>query len=168
MRPDLNKVPSYFHNYINQVEENSLDQAFRKQGSSMIRFFESIPESKVDYRYAEGKWSIREMLQHIVDAERVFSYRALCFARKDSTPLPGFDENIYAENSKAEKRDWNELIDELRVVRHGTELLFDSFDEEQLAAEGNASGKQNYVLGIGFIIVGHVTHHVKILKERYL
>ena len=155
MRPDLNKVPSYFHNYINQVEENSLDQAFRKQGSSMIRFFESIPESKVDYRYAEGKWSIREMLQHIVDAERVFSYRALCFARKDSTPLPGFDENIYAENSKAEKRDWNELIDELRVVRHGTELLFDSFDEEQLAAEGNASGKQNYVLGIGFIIVGH-------------
>jgi len=168
MRPDLNKVPSYFHNYINQVEENSLDQAFRKQGSSMIRFFESIPESKVDYRYAEGKWSIREMLQHIVDAERVFSYRALCFARKDSTPLPGFDENIYAENSKAEKRDWNELIDELRVVRHGTELLFDSFDEEQLAAEGNASGKQNYVLGIGFIIVGHVTRHMKILKERYL
>jgi uncharacterized damage-inducible protein DinB len=168
MRPDLNKVPSYFHNYINQVEENSLDQAFRKQGSSMIRFFESIPENKVDYRYAEGKWSIKEMLQHIVDAERIFSYRALCFARKDSTALPSFDENIYAENSKAEKRDWNELIDELRVVRHGTELLFDSFDEEQLAAEGNASGKQNYVLGIGFIIVGHVTHHMKVIRERYL
>jgi uncharacterized damage-inducible protein DinB len=168
MRPDLNRVPSYFHNYINQVEEKSLDDAFRKQGSSMIRFFEGIPETKVDHRYAEGKWTIKEMLQHIVDAERIFCYRALCFARKDATPLPAFDENLYADNSKAEKRDWNELVDELRVVRHGTELLFDSFDEEQLEAEGNASEKTNYVRGIGFIIVGHVTHHIKIIKERYL
>ena len=168
MRPDLNRVPEYFHNYINQVEEGSLDQAFRKQGSSMIRFFEGIPENKIDYRYAEGKWTIREMLQHIVDAERVFGYRALCFARKDSTPLPSFDENVYADNSKADKRDWNELVDELRVVRHGTELLFDSFDEDQLESEGTASGKHNYVRGIGFIIVGHVNHHIKIIKERYL
>jgi len=168
MRPDLNRVPEYFHNYINQVEESSLDLAFRKQGSSMIRFFEGIPEEKIDHRYAEGKWTIKEMLQHIIDAERVFSYRALCFARKDSTPLPSFDENAYAFNSKADKRDWNEMIDELRAVRHGTELLFDSFYEEQMESEGTASGKQNYVRGIGFIIVGHVTHHIKIIKERYL
>jgi glycerophosphoryl diester phosphodiesterase len=108
------------------------------------------------------------VLQHIIDAERVFAYRALCFARKDTTPLPGFDENIFADHSKAEQRKWKELVKEFRAVRESTELLFSSFDEDQLEAAGMASGKSVYVMGIGFIIAGHTNHHMKVIKERYL
>ena len=96
MRPDLFRVGDWYHNYINQVPEDDLIIAFDKQGAALVRFLGTIPSDKYDYRYAEGKWTIKEVLQHIIDAERVFSYRALRFARKDSTPLPGFDENLFA------------------------------------------------------------------------
>jgi hypothetical protein len=108
------------------------------------------------------------MLQHLIDAERIFAYRALRFARKDATPLPGFDENEYADNSKASKRDWDELLEEFKSLRRSTEIMFGSFDKNQLDAPGIASGKPVYVLGIGFILVGHINHHLKVLKERYL
>ncbi len=88
-RPDLTRVPEFYHNYINQVSENDLMEAFQKESPAFIQFFENIPPSKYDYRYAEGKWTIKEVLQHIIDAERVFSYRALCFARKDQHSLAG-------------------------------------------------------------------------------
>jgi hypothetical protein len=167
-RPDLTRVPDYFHNYIGQVSENDLLTAFTNQGPAFTAFLESIPTDKRTYRYGPGKWSIQEVLQHIIDAERVFAYRALCFARKDSTPLPSFDENIYADNSKADKRDWSDLVEEFKTVRRGTEILFRSFDKEQLETAGIASGKSNYVLGIGYILAGHVNHHMRIIKERYL
>src|SRR6476660_1020172 len=100
-RPDLTRVPDHFHKYINQVEEDDLVKAFKKQTRSFLKFLDEIPKNKRGYRYAEDKWTIKEVLQHIIDAERIFAYRALCFARKDATPLPGFDENSYAANSKA-------------------------------------------------------------------
>ena len=167
-RPDLSRVPEFYHGYIGQVPENDLMEAFKKGTSSFIQFFETIPSSKYDYRYAEGKWTIKEVLQHIIDAERVFNYRALCFARKDPTPLPGFDENIFAANAKAEKRNWNDLLEEFKTVRKSSEQLFGSFDEEQLDASGIANDHSNYVLGFGYIIVGHSLHHMKVIKERYL
>lgn len=167
-RPDLNRVPEFYHNYINQVKENELMEAFKNQTSVFTKFLHDIPAGKRDYRYAEGKWTIREILQHIIDAERIFSYRGLCFARKDSTPLPGFDENTYTDNAKADKRDWEELVEEFKTVRRGTELLFGSFDNEQLETAGTASGKPNYVSAIGFIIAGHATHHLNVIRERYL
>jgi uncharacterized damage-inducible protein DinB len=168
MRPDLSRVAIAFHNYINQVTEDDLMEAFEKHSASFIRFLETIPVEKHDYKYADGKWSIREVLQHIIDAERVFAYRALRFARKDATPLPGFDENLFAAAAKAGKRSWDKLVEEFKVVRRSSELLFQSFDEEQLQANGISSDKPNYVLALGFTIVGHAAHHQKITKERYL
>ena len=167
-RPDLARVPDYYHNYINQAEGDDLMDVFKKQTRSFEKFLEEIPKSKRKYRYAEDKWTIKEVLQHIIDAERVFAYRALCFARKDITPLPSFDENNYAANSKADQRKWKDIVNEFRSVRQSTEDLFCSFDDEQLETSGTASGKSNYVMGIGFIITGHANHHIKVIKEKYL
>jgi uncharacterized damage-inducible protein DinB len=167
-RPNLSRIPEWFHRYVNQVPENDLMEAMKKQTPSFIKFFEDIPADKRDYRYAEGKWTIKEMLQHIIDAERVFAYRGLCIARKDASPLPGFDENDYADNAKADKRDWNEMMEEFKAVRRSSEILFGSFDDEQLENTGTANNNPIYVLAIGYVLVGHVNHHVSILKERYL
>ena len=168
MRPDLTRVPEFYHNYIKQVPENDLMTAFKNQTGVFIDFLKTIPSEKIDYAYAEGKWTIREMLQHIIDAERVFCYRALRFARKDPTPLHGFDENLFAENSKADKRDWNDLIEEFKAVRKATEWLYGSFDEKQLEASGTSNNSSNYVLAFGFISVGHSLHHKNVITERYL
>ena len=167
-RPNLSRIPEWFHNYVNQVPENDLMEAMIKQTPTFINFFENIPIAKRDYRHAEGKWTIKEMLQHIVDAERVFAYRGLCIARKDTTPLPGFDENNYANNAKVNKRNWDEMMEEFKAVRRSSEILFGSFDEEQLDTNGTANNNPIYVLAIGFVLVGHVNHHISILKERYL
>lgn len=168
MRPDLSRVGNFYHNYINLVKEDELAEAFEKESASFIRFLDTIPAEKYDYRYAEDKWTIKEVLQHIIDAERIFSYRALRFARKDKTPLPGFDENSFAAASKAEARNWDKLVEEFKVVRRSSELLFHSFDEEQLQSDGISSNAPNYVSALGFILIGHTMHHQKILKERYL
>ena len=167
-RPDLNRVPEFYHNYISQVPEDELMTAFKNQAPLIFDFLNKIPADKIDFAYAEGKWTIREMLQHIIDAERIFSYRALRFARKDPTPLPGFDENLFAQTAKADKRKWNDLLEEFKAVRRSSEILFGSFDEEQLETTGTANNNSIYVLAIGYVLVGHVNHHVRILKERYL
>lgn len=167
-RPDLSRIPEYFHGYVRQVREDDLSEAFKTQFTEVLHFLENIAPERTGYRYAEGKWSVKEVLQHMIDAERVFAYRAMCMARKDITALPGFDENAYAENSNADIRDWKDLVEEFRVVRRSTELLFGSFNNGQLETSGTASGKSIYVLGIGFVIAGHVNHHITILKERYL
>lgn len=169
MRPDLKRVPEAFHNYINQVKEDDLLPAIKKNTKSMLSFFDRIPKKKREHRYAEGKWSIKELLLHLIDAERIFSYRALRFARKDATPLPGFDENIYVTNAKIDNRTWKDLIREFKAVRNSTELLFESFDEDQLEAGGvSTSGHSNYVRAFGFIVAGHCNHHRRVIKERYL
>lgn len=167
-RPDLTRVPDSYHNYINQAEGDDLMEALKNQTRSFEEFLNEIPKSKRNYRYAEDKWTIKELLQHVIDGERVFAYRALCFARKDATPLPGFEENSYAANSKADQRKWKDLVKEFEAVRRSTEILFDSFDDEQLETAGTANNKSNYVLAIGFIIAGHANHHIKVTKERYL
>ncbi len=167
-RPDLNYVPGYYHRYINQVKGSSLLDAMKKQTPLFIRFLNNIPPEKRNYRYAKGKWTIKEVLQHIIDTERVFAYRGLCFARKDKTPLPSFDENLYAGNARATKRDWSVLMEEFKAVRRSSELLFGSFNKEQLNSTGIASNNPFNVLAIGFILVGHVNHHVTVVRERYL
>jgi len=168
MRPDLTRVPEFYHNYIKQVPEDDLMIAFKNQTPVVHQFFHDMPGSKIDYAYAEGKWSIKEVLQHIIDAERIFSYRALRFARKDPTPLPGFDENLFAENAKAAKRNWSDLLEEFKVVRKATEWLYGSFDAEQLNATGTSNDSPIYVLAFGYISVGHAIHHMNVIKQRYL
>ena len=168
MRPELERVGTFYHNYINLVPENDLVEAFEMQSAALFRLLATVPPEKYDHRYAPGKWTLKELLQHIIDAERVFAYRALRFARKDPTPLPGFDENLFAANARAEIRTWDKLVEELKVVRRSSELLFQSFDDEQLQSNGISSNSPNYVLAIGYIIVGHAMHHLKIIRERYL
>lgn len=165
---DLSRVPEYYHRYINLAIHDDLQTAFEKHQTELVSFLKDIPKKKWNYRYAEGKWSIKEVVQHIIDAERVFAYRALCFARKDQTPLPSFDENIFAANSKADERSKKDLIKELKTVQESSAQMFNSFDEEQLEQPGVASGKPTYVKGIAYIVLGHVLHHKKILEERYL
>ncbi len=166
--PDLSRVPEFYHGYINLVPDEDIYKAFQNNSIECIRFFESIPAEKVNDKYAEGKWTIKEVLQHIIDAERIFSYRALCFARKETQSLPGFDENEYARNAKTENRKWDEVLEEFKIVRKSSEMLFNSFDETQLNESGISNKHAIYVLGIGYIILGHVLHHIKVIKERYL
>jgi len=167
-RPDLSNVPAYYHRYIKEAEGNDVIVVMKKQTPALLRFLRSIPPAKRNYRYAKGKWTIKELLQHMIDSERVFAYRALCFARKDKTPLPSFDENLYGDTAKAAKRDWKDMIEELKAVRRSTELLFGSFDKIQMNESGTANSNSFSVLAIGYILAGHMNHHVRVIKERYL
>ena len=127
----------------------------------------AIPAEKVNYAYAEDKWTIKQMLQHVIDTERIFAYRALSIARKEPAALLGFDENEYAKNGTGDNRNWKDMLTEWRVVRQSTNLLFASFTEEQIKAMGTASGQPISVNALGFIIFGHALHHLHILNERY-
>lgn len=161
-------VPASFKGYINAITENNLEEALRKNTRRFRKLLKNIPKKKINYAYAEGKWTIKEMLQHIVDAERVFVFRALHFARKDPTLLPGFDENVWAITAKAPKRSWSDLTDEFTALRTSTELFFSSLDEDQLMAGGTANNNPMSVAGLGFVCAGHVAHHMHVIKERYL
>ena len=120
------------------------------------------------YSYAEGKWTIKELVQHIIDAERVLSYRALRFSRNDTTNLSGFDEDWYVANSNGNERNFKDMLQEFIHVRNSTILLFKSFKPEMLLINGTASNSDMSVRALGFIIAGHQTHHLKIIKEKYL
>lgn len=160
--------PAHFYDYIKLVENEDLDSILKNQIEVSKQFFNSIPEEKIDYRYAEGKWTIKEVLQHIIDTERVFTYRALAFARKEISVLPNMDENSYAANSNADSRNWKDLIDELATVRNSTIHLYSSFSESQLELSGRTVNYEMSVRPLGYIIAGHLAHHVNILEERYL
>ncbi|MET0464930.1 MAG: DinB family protein [Chitinophagaceae bacterium] len=168
MSIELSRVGAWYHNYIRQIPETNIFTAFANKDYDLAGYFQKIPAGKHDYRYAEGKWTIREVLQHIIDAERIFMYRALRFARKDSTPLPGFDENAYADNSKASSRKWDDLVKEFDLTRQSSTLFFLSLDQEQLNENGISSGSPIYVEALGYITLGHAIHHRNILEERYL
>ena len=165
---DLSVIPEFYHKYVRLVQEETVLEALKGQGTVALQFLENIPDDKWTYRYADNKWSIKEMVQHIIDTERIFSYRALCIARGEKASLPGFDENNYATHSAADRRKKEDLIEEFDVVRRSTTALFQSFTDGQLMATGIANNNPIEVNGIGFITVGHVTHHITILRERYL
>ncbi|MEO6453070.1 MAG: DinB family protein [Ginsengibacter sp.] len=167
-KPNTTDYPEYFGRYINQVLENDLNEAFENQSLLIPKFLRSVSEEKSMHTYAEGKWTIKELLQHLTDAERIFNYRALCIARKETVSLPSFDENIYAENSYANARDWHSLAEEFINLRTSTQDLYNSFNAEMLWQKGLANGNTISVLSLGFITVGHFIHHKKIIEERYL
>ncbi|HLY71192.1 MAG TPA: DinB family protein [Puia sp.] len=158
----------FYSAYIALVKEDNLSKALKKNTAQVKKLLKKIRTKKVDYAYAEKKWTIKEILQHLIDAERVFAYRAITFARKDTTPLPSFDEKNWAENAKVKKRKWKDLVDEFKTVRKATEKLFRSFDDEQLLSKGTASDNTINVVALGFICAGHAAHHVKVIKQRYL
>ena len=133
-----------------------------------IRFVQNIPMDKFDYRYAEGKWTIKDIIQHIIDTERIFAYRALRISRNDKTPLPGFEENDYVDNTNANDRNLQGLLTEMAVVRQATLSLFKRLSEEQLKRTGTASNTSISVRAIAFIVIGHQKHHQRVFQERYL
>lgn len=167
-RPQLETVPTYFRHYVEIVKDMDVLEALHQASVSALDVVRSIPESKGEHRYAEGKWSIKESLVHIMDVERVMAYRALRFARNDKTDLPGFDENNYALEANAHARKIVELADDMARLRLSTIDLFSSFSPEMLSREGTANAKTISVLNLGYAIAGHDIHHQHILKERYL
>lgn len=172
MKPNqlnTNEYASYYQTYINQVDDTySLIEELEISVHRLIKFVQDIPMDKFDYRYAEGKWTIKDILQHLIDAERIFSYRALRFARKDMTPLASFEENDYVDEAHANSRSIQDLLTECAVVRQSTLSLFKSFSDEELLRIGVASDNPMSVRALGFVIIGHQNHHVKVFQERYL
>lgn len=167
-KPLAGTYPVYFERYILLVDAASLGEAREKYSSGLVSYFEQLSPAKADYRYAPDKWSLKEMLQHIIDTERIFAYRLLCLSRNETTALPGFDENQYAANSHASRRSWSSLLEELKAVRLSTDLLINSLDEEQLLGSGITNGSANTALAIGFMVYGHILHHIAVIEHRYL
>jgi uncharacterized damage-inducible protein DinB len=164
-----NEYGTYQYNYLKLVSNDyNLIEELEISLHRFVKFIQDIPMDKFDYSYAEGKWTIKDIIQHIIDAERVFSYRALRFARNDSTELPGFEENNFVKAANANSRSVMDLLTELSALRHATIYLFKSFKEEHLLNIGIASNNPMSVRAIGFVIIGHQNHHQRIFEERYL
>ncbi|MEO5996518.1 MAG: DinB family protein [Chitinophagaceae bacterium] len=169
MATTYNIVASDFiRRYINLVKETDINEALSKNGKTFRKLLNGIPAYKFDYSYATDKWTLKEVLQHVIDAERVFSFRAIWFARKDPSPLPGFEENDWAAVSHGSTRNWEDMIDEFRSLRKATKFLFASFTDEELNYTGTANNNQLSVAAIGFLCAGHIQHHMNIINERYL
>lgn len=165
---NLDTIPPFYKNYVKQIDEPDMLQALRISGHRMLELVHAIPDSKADFAYGPGKWTIRELLCHIMDAERIFCYRALRFARNDKTALSGFEENDYAPQANAAGRTLQKIASEMSHLRASTIDLFESFTPEMLVRKGTANKNEISVVALGFIIPGHETHHRKILQERYL
>jgi uncharacterized damage-inducible protein DinB len=161
-------VPDFYKTYLNALQENDLQEALANNTRRFRKLLKQIPHKKINYAYAEGKWTIKELLQHMIDSERVFIYRALTFARHDAAPLPGFDENNWAIAAKAPKRKWNDLVEEFKSLRSANELFLLSLDDDQLQQTGSANNNNISVAGLAFVCAGHVAHHMRIIRERYL
>ena len=167
-RPQPNEYGDFYQGYINKIKTDQFYEALTEGKRTAIEILKNISKEKWDYKYAPDKWTIKELIQHIIDGERVFAYRALCIARRDKTAFPGFDQDTYADVSHANLRKPASLLAEYKSVRNATLHLYKSFTEEDLNQIGTASGYPVSPLALAFIIAGHEKHHMDILKERYL
>ncbi|WP_438978116.1 DinB family protein [Polaribacter sp.] len=165
-----NEYAAYYAMYINPIEKNgnSIIENLKDSQTKFDELFRQLPVDKQDFAYAEGKWTTKELIQHIIDTERVFCYRALCFARNGKTPLPGFDQDLFVSNDNANDRNFIDLLEEMQTLRNSTIQLYKSFTEEALQRIGNASGNDMSVRALGYLFSGHQLHHLKVYKERYL
>ncbi|EMQ95102.1 hypothetical protein D778_00099 [Xanthomarina gelatinilytica] len=158
----------FYANYIKLAGKKDLISGLTASFKETLSFFESIPNDKLEYRYQDGKWTVKDILQHIIDTERIFAYRALRFARQDETVLPGFEENQYAVTAHANKRTKEDLLEEYQTVRQATICLFKSFCKDMFLQIGKASGANMSVRAVGFVTIGHEKHHCQVIKSRYL
>lgn len=166
-KSDINQPPCYFDKYIALVDDIELSAAFT-QSIEQIEGLDLVKLKRIgDKVYAEGKWTIKQILQHLIDAERVLSYRSLCIGRNDPTELPSFDEEIFAANVSMENRTLEGIIEEMKIVRTSTKLLFESFDDAAMHRSMTIYGNQMCVLAYGFAIIAHQIHHLKIIEEKY-
>ncbi|MDI3320742.1 DinB family protein [Pinibacter soli] len=158
----------FFKRYINIVKEDDAMDALENNLKSFLKLLKRIPRKKVNYAYAEGKWTIKQLLQHVIDTERVFAYRALRFSKNEGVDLPGFDENVWGYNTPVDQRKWKDMIEEFKHLRKANIAMFKAFTKEQLLLTGTANNNHINVTALGFMCAGHVQHHMGILKERYL
>ncbi len=164
-----NEFAPYYTTYVSKsIFHLDILEGLEKQKNEMLYFFSSIPVEKQEYQYEIGKWTPKDILLHLIDAERIFAYRALRISRNDKTELSGFDENEYVPFAKANERSITNLLEEFETVRNATISLFKSFTQEELIRVGVASKSSVSVRAIAYIILGHENHHVSIIKERYL
>lgn len=163
-----NEYHPYYENYIQKAGDKTINKGLKTNSEDVISFLNSIPKDKLEYRYEEGKWTIKEVLQHIIDTERIFTYRALCFARQDNTSLPGYEQDDYAATCNANDRTIQQLIHDYSNVRLASISLFDSFSDSMLKCIGTANNSSLSVRAVAFILIGHENHHCEIIKERYL
>lgn len=168
MRPTENDYAPYYKGYIQKIKGDDILNILLYQTKECQSVFNSFSVNKGNYKYAPGKWSVKEVIGHIMDTERVFAYRALCIARGEKQPLPGFEQDDYVKEGKFNKRSLDDIIYEFRLMREGNLLMFRNFDEEMLNRRGNASGFDVTVNALLFMIAGHAQHHMDILKERYI
>jgi hypothetical protein len=166
-RSDIKTMPQYFEKYINQVGDLELSQAFDESGKQLDRIDRSLLTRLDGKRYAPGKWTAKETLQHVIDWERILSFRTLLFARKEGSIPQGVDGDLLAANMNADRRTIDSLIDELKITRLSTKALFESFDAETLQSTGVNWKYEISVLAMGFTIIGHQIHHLKIIEEKY-
>jgi uncharacterized damage-inducible protein DinB len=168
-RPEANEFNANYQKYFDQVPAGDYLQILRQNSVDSTAFFESIPPEKHDYNYAEGKWTVKEVLMHIIDTERVFSCRALAAARGDSeTPVYRMDENLYARNVDVSERTLSNLISEFEAVRRATEYLFENLTDGQSKRWCNVVTHPMTARAIGYFLIGHVQHHIGVITDKYL
>lgn len=166
--PDRTEAAEYYFTYIDQVEGSDICRILDAQLPETLSLLEGVSEERSLSRYAPDKWSMRQVVSHMNDTERAFVFRALWFARGFDTPLPSFDQNISVRGADAEARSWGSHVEEFRVVREATLAFFRNLSADAWSRRGIASGNPFTVRALAFITAGHITHHLKILRERYL
>lgn len=167
-RSDIQPMPEFFDRYINLAEDEEIIQSLESNLSVLENLNIQLLAALGDKVYAPGKWTIKDIIQHLIDNERIQSYRALRIARNDKTILPGYDENLLAQHTNTVHQKLTELIEEFKLVRRSSIVLFKSFTDEMLLRKGICSGIEISVLALGFQLSGHQIHHLKVIRERYL
>ncbi|NMH87683.1 DinB family protein [Flavivirga algicola] len=165
-KSDLKFIPNFYDRYIKLVDDIELIDGLKKSETIFEGFTEKLTTYQ-EYRYESGKWTPKELLQHVIDTERILAYRALCISRLEPKALLGFDENTYAKNAYANNRSIKDLLNEFKIVRQSTMVLFKSFNEDMLHRVGISFETKISTLALGFTIIGHAKHHLNILEERY-
>jgi DinB family protein len=167
-RPLENEYAPYFHNYVSQAPEEDILPAMRSQVDALDVLLDGVTPDRETYRYAEGKWSIREIVGHLIDGERTFGYRVLCIARGDTQNLPGFDQDQYMLTAPFDRIDLEDLLSEFRLVRLSNMAMLRTLDEAAWTRMGTANDSPVSVRALVYVMVGHVRHHMDVLRERYL
>lgn len=167
-RPEKNEYAEYYERYVSLVAENDVVDVLEKQSAELLELFKSITEERSLYAYSEGKWTIKEVIGHLTDGERIFAYRALRISRADKTPIEGFEQDGYIENSNFNHTPLADLIAELLAVRRANLIFFKNLTADAWQRAGTASENTVSVRALAYIMAGHIRHHVNILKERYL
>lgn len=167
-RPNTTDYNAYYETYVGKVQSEDIVATLSNSFLETMQFLKAIPTEKWDYAYAEDKWTVKKLILHVIDTERVFSYRALCIARNEKTPLPGFDQDEYASFMNANNRTIESLIEAYECVRKASLILFENFTDEMWQRRGIASDDAVTPLALAYIVQGHENHHFLVLKERYL